>query len=341
MIFDLLIEKGAMPIGLGARDTLRLEASLPLYGHELGEDPEGNEIPIFACGLSKFAVSSSPLKGNFVGKGPLLTQFEALKKIADRDYSQIKNLPRLVRPVALTGKGLARAGFKVFYEDKHVGFVTSGTMVPFWEYQGEGIESDMSGENGRRAICLALLDSDLIDGDKIQIEIRGKMTDAVIVPYHMRSEAPPAARAITYEMLRMEKQEIKENEILEKVSSLADKAATNTIWRQQECINLIPSEQTMSPMTRLLSIQDPVGRYAEHKPVKAFSEADVFYYQGTDFIAEVEKLLVNEFRKYLGCEEAEPALSRVRWPIQPYSAQWLIILTGWTEKMNRGESEKY
>jgi aminomethyltransferase len=58
-------------------------------------------------------------------------------------------------------------------------------------------------------------------------------------------------------------------------------------------------------MVRLLSVTDPAGRYAEHKAVKAFKEADVFYYQGTDFIAEVEQLLVGELRAYLECSEVE------------------------------------
>ena len=61
-------------------------------------------------------------------------------------------------------------------------------------------------------------------------------------------------------------------------------------------------------MTRMLSIMDPSGRYAEHKPMKAFSEAEVFYYQGTDFIAEVEKLLEEELRLYLGCQDVETRL---------------------------------
>ena len=70
-LWDLFLEKGAMPVGLGARDTLRLEAGLPLFGHELGKDPAGAEIPIFACPLARFAVSLSPLKGAFVGREAL------------------------------------------------------------------------------------------------------------------------------------------------------------------------------------------------------------------------------------------------------------------------------
>ena len=47
-LWNRLVELGAMPTGLGARDTLRLEASLPLYGHEMGLDPENKAIPVFA-----------------------------------------------------------------------------------------------------------------------------------------------------------------------------------------------------------------------------------------------------------------------------------------------------
>ncbi|GEM_PF-6273511 len=56
-IWRLLMEEGGVPIGLGAGDTLRLEAALPLYGHELGIDHDNNEIPLFASKLSQFAVN--------------------------------------------------------------------------------------------------------------------------------------------------------------------------------------------------------------------------------------------------------------------------------------------
>ena len=50
--WNRMLELGARPAGLGARDTLRLEAGLPLYGHEMGLDPTGEEIPVFAVSLA-------------------------------------------------------------------------------------------------------------------------------------------------------------------------------------------------------------------------------------------------------------------------------------------------
>jgi len=80
-IWEKLLELGAMPIGLGARDTLRLEAGLPLYGHELGLDNDGNEIPIFSCPLAKFAVSFAEVKGDYIGREALAKQYIGFKKI--------------------------------------------------------------------------------------------------------------------------------------------------------------------------------------------------------------------------------------------------------------------
>jgi aminomethyltransferase len=83
------------------------------------------------------------------------------------------------------------------------------------------------------------------------------------------------------------------------------RAVDNTRWRLQQCINLIPSEMTPSPLARALSIMDPASRYAEHKRVRALLDADVYYYQGTGFIAEVERDLVAQMRTYLGAREVE------------------------------------
>ncbi len=306
MIWDLLLEKGATPVGLGARDTLRLEAGLPLYGHELGLDADGHPIPIFACSLARFAVSFSPLKGNFIGRRPLARQFEAFKKIVDRNYSLQADLPRLIQPFELQGKGIARAAAAVYRNGKPAGYVTSGTMVPYWQTEGVGLSSRQGKERKMRAIGLALVSSDLVEGDTLQIDIRGKKVDAVIVPYFIRNEAPPYCWPITAAQLREEKKTVcAGQQMTRNVRTLVEKAAANTAWRQQHCINLIPSEQTPSRLVRLLSIMDPVARYAEHKPVKAFKEADVFYYQGTEFIEEVEHMLVCEFEKFLECREVE------------------------------------
>ncbi len=307
MLWDLLVEKGATPIGLGARDTLRLEAALPLYGHELGEDPEGKEIPIFSCPLAKFAVSFSPLKGEFLGRQELARQHEAFKKIVSRDYSLIHDLPRVSQPIAVAGRGIAREGAKVFKEDGHVGFVTSGTMIPMWGVEGKGLGSVQTDQHQLRSICLGYIDSDIVEDEKLSIEIRGKAVDAVVVPYHMRGDAPPYARPIIFDH-ELPEEELPGGDVPTKVRRLLEKTAENTLWRQRECINLIPSEMTASPMTRLLSVMDPAFRYAEHKKAKAFYEAEIFYYQGTEFISEVERRLEDEMKEFLGCDNVEARL---------------------------------
>jgi len=304
MLWDHIVGKGATPIGLGARDTLRLEAILPLYGHELGQDPEGKEIPIFACPLAKFAVSFSPLKGEFLGREALVRQHNAFKKIMLRDYSIIHDLPRVSKPIAVAGRGIAREGAKVFKDDKLVGYVTSGTMIPMWSVEGEGLDSAQTDQHQLRSICLGYIDSDIVEDERVKIEIRGKLVDAVVVPFHLRSEAPPYSYPIIFDQ-QLPAEELPTGDTPAKVRRLLEKSVENTHWRQRECINLIPSEMTISPMARMLSVMDPAFRYAEHKKVKAFYDADIFYYQGIEFIAEVEQMLEEEMRKFMGCENVE------------------------------------
>jgi len=306
-IWDLLTERGALPVGLGARDSLRLEAGLPLYGHELGLDPTGQEIPAFACDLSRFAVSFSPLKGEFIGRAALAAQFEALKRILAQDFDDIAALPRRVLLLELTGRGIARPGDKVFRGDAHVGYVTSGTMVPYWDTEGAGVASRFADASDRRAIAMALLDSTLWDGDEIEVEIRGRRTPGLIVPYFLRAEAPPYARSVIHRAEPPEAEQPRPDAPA-RAAELLDKAIANTRWRQRDCINLIPSEMSLSPAVKLLSVMDPVGRYAEHKQVKALDDAEVFYYQGTEFIYEVEERLKQELRDFLGCPSIEPRL---------------------------------
>jgi len=308
-IWDILIEKGAATIGLGARDTLRLEAGLPLYGHEFGLDSEGKTIPIFSCALARFAVSFSPLKGSYIGREPLYKQFKALKRIIDRDYSLSKDLPRITLPIAMNERGIARQGDKVYRNDKHIGYITSGTMVPYWDTQGDALQTHFIDEQSMRAISMAMIDNNTCEGDDVEVEIRGKKIKATVVPYHLRTEAPPYARSITcHDVLKEIPGPGNTGDMAKKVHTLINKAVENHNWRQNQCINLIPSEQSVSPMTKRLCMLDPSGRYAEHKQVKAFKEADIFFYQGTDFILEVEKLLDEQMRLYLGCTEVESRL---------------------------------
>lgn len=304
-LWDLLMENGAMPIGLGARDTLRLEAGLPLYGHELGSDLNGEEIPIFSVPLAKFAVSFAEAKGDYIGKSALLRQFAAFQKIFNRDFSDTSDLPRVVKPIALLDKGVARSGFKVFKNGEEIGYVTSGTMVPYFKTEGSGLETVITEEKGMRAIGLALLKSDVLIDDEVEIEIRGNRVKAVIPAYHMRGDAPPFTRPILYGVSKTYQPDITADYRTRAVN-LIEKSCSNHMWRQRECINLIPSEQSHSNAVRLLSATDPSFRYAEHKKIKSFYDHDVFYYQGTKFIDEVEHLLIEELKKYLHCSLIEP-----------------------------------
>lgn len=306
-LWDRFLTEGATPVGLGARDTLRLEAGLPLYGHEFGEDDDGKEIPLLAVPLAKFAVSFSPLKGDFVGRQALEKQFKALSGIIERDYSHIADLPRMITPVAVTGRGIARSGAEIFNGDTSVGHVTSGTMVPYWPFEGEGLSAIRSENRQLRSLCLAYIDSDIIEDTHVTIDIRGKAVDAVVVPFHLKSDAPPYARPIVIDH-EMPESIPNAGAMAEKVHYLLEKSVQNTRWRQQECMNLIPSEMTVSPMVRLLSVMDPAYRYAEHRELEAFYDTDIFFYQGTEFIGEVEQRLEEEMQKYLGCEAVDMRL---------------------------------
>ena len=181
-LWDLLLGRGAQPIGLGARDTLRLEAGLPLYGHELGTDSAGREIPIFAVRSAKAGVSLSPVKGDFIGRSALTRQHDAL---ANSGTDATESLPRRVLPLAILDNGVARAGAPVFQDQRPVGYVTSGTAVPYWKSSEESfyVPSD---ESATRPIALALLEGDIHTGQRLTVQVRSQSLEAISVPGHIR-----------------------------------------------------------------------------------------------------------------------------------------------------------
>ncbi|MCG3181323.1 MAG: Aminomethyltransferase [Phycisphaerae bacterium] len=133
------------PAGLGARDTLRLEAAMPLYGHELDEQHD----PISA-GLS-FAVS---LDKDFIGR-------DALAKVAEQGPRQ-----KLVG-LSMEGRKAARQGHAVLAAGKVVGVVTSGALSPTLGHP----------------IAMAYVDADKsADGTMLSVDCRGANLDAKVVP---------------------------------------------------------------------------------------------------------------------------------------------------------------
>lgn len=334
-LWNRLVELGARPAGLGARDTLRMEASFPLYGHEMGTAPDGSEIPIFAVPLAKFAVSFSAQKGEFIGRAALERQHRAFVRYMDRDFSDLSPLPRRIAPIALLDRGVMRAGMEIYRGDKLVGWVTSGTMVPYFKTQGQGLSTVILEASGKRAIGLCYIDSDVLVDDTVEVDIRGKRLKAVIPARHMSVGAPPFARPLLYG----EQEEVRTvagGDRTGKALTLLHKAIENHVWRQEQCVNLIPSENTPSRAVRLLSGSDPACRYAEHKKILAFYEKEVFYYQGTKFIDQVERMLTEEMRAYFGCTEVETrTLSGQMSNMAVFSA-----LTDWKNRFDRKNEAK-
>ena len=154
-LWSRLIAAGATPVGLGARDSLRLQAGLPLFGHELGRDPEGAEIPIFANDAARFGVRRPGTGPDYVGRAALDRQREALDRLRRGDVGAGTVLPRLVAPIAVCGsRRPLRAGQKVFHGEADVGTVTSGTSAPTGR-------DDRTGRPEMQPIGLVLVDSAL------------------------------------------------------------------------------------------------------------------------------------------------------------------------------------
>lgn len=145
-------EDGLIPCGLGARDTLRLEAAMPLYGHEMDE----TVTPIEA-GLN-FAVKMK--KEEFIGKAAL----------------EAKGEPSRVRVgLKVTGRGIIREHEAVYVGDTQIGMTTSGTHAPYLGYP----------------IAMALVDARYAElGTAVEADVRGRRVAAEIValPFYKRAK---------------------------------------------------------------------------------------------------------------------------------------------------------
>lgn len=314
-LWQKLIDRDARPVGLGARDSLRLEAGLPLYGHELGEDPEGNEIPIFANELARFAVAATG-DHEFIGRDALDRQREAYARIRRGEIiagTEPAVLKRLVQPLAVfDGRRPLRAGYKAYLDGRHIGYLTSGTSVPYARFYESSITSVPSDEHDMRPIGLALLDADVrYRSDRPVVLVieddRGKQFEAELVEKNVWPSAP-YARAYTGFEAPLHPPKIDAEELPERGRRLLKDAAANTHWRRTECINLIPSEQTTSAYVDRLCVMDPASRYNEHKAIKALgpNAPHVRYYKGTAFIMEREEELKAALATFFHCNRVEP-----------------------------------
>jgi aminomethyltransferase len=140
-------EFNALPCGLGARNTLRLEGRLPLYGHEISES-----INVWEAGLDRFCKME---KGDFVGRSAL-------------ERARAAGLKRTLAGLEMVERGIARDGYKVLDEGgREVGYVTSGSHAPFL----------------KKNIAVAYVPPSLAEiGTQLRVEIRGQGVGAKVVP---------------------------------------------------------------------------------------------------------------------------------------------------------------
>ncbi len=146
-IWNTLLKTGASPIGLGARDTLRLEACYSLYGHEISDSITPIEANIGWVVKKKEGI-------DFIGKKILLNQKE-------------NGTSRILVGLNLLDRGIIRENYKIFKNGKNVGYVTSGGYSPTL----------------KKTIGLALVKTELSSiGTELEIEIRGKLLKTKVVP---------------------------------------------------------------------------------------------------------------------------------------------------------------
>jgi aminomethyltransferase len=140
--------KGLSPAGLGARDTLRLEARMCLYGSDMDET-----TTLVEAGLG-WIVSMDEAKGDFSGKAVLAAQ-------------KASGPPRKLVGFEVTGRGIARHGYPVYFGQEAAGTVTSGTYAPFLQ----------------KNIGLAYLPAaSSAVGTELEVDVRGRRVPARIVP---------------------------------------------------------------------------------------------------------------------------------------------------------------
>ena len=143
-IWDMLLEARVAPCGLGCRDTLRFEAGLPLYGHELSD-----EITPLEAGLGMFAKVKEK---DFIGRDALVEQKEA-------------GLTRKIVGIELQDKAIPRAGYPVEVNGEQVGEVTTGYR---------SISTD-------RSVCVAMVDKAYTElGTEVEIRIRKKVFPGIV-----------------------------------------------------------------------------------------------------------------------------------------------------------------
>ena len=140
-------EFGVVPCGLGARNTLRLEGKLPLYGHEISDT-----INVWEAGLDRFCKMDKP---EFVGRAAL-------------EKAKTDGVKRTLVGLEMTERGIARDGYKVMDEGgREIGYVTSGSPAPFL----------------KKNVALAYVPPEFGSvGGTVKVEIRGQGVGAQVVP---------------------------------------------------------------------------------------------------------------------------------------------------------------
>lgn len=145
-------EEGLIPCGLGARDTLRLEAAMPLYGHEMND-----EITPLEAGLDTFVKMD---KEEFIGKAAILEKGEPTKKRVG---------------LKVTGRGIIREHEDVYVGEQKIGITTSGTHCPYL----------------KAPVAMALLDKEYGEiGTAVEVEVRGRKIPAEVIalPFYKRGK---------------------------------------------------------------------------------------------------------------------------------------------------------